>query len=1137
MQGFDSWLESVGLLQYRSVFSEHRIDLDVLSDLTDHDLQQLGVPLGDRKRILKAVAALGDPGSRGTRTDSVKPTRAEDSAGTHAERRQVTIVFCDLVKSTELAGGLDPEELADVMTAYQECCGEVVAHWDGHLAEFLGDGAVVYFGWPSAHEDDAERAVHAALELTRAAGCLSAAGASLSARAGIATGLVVVGDIKSRVLTRREGAVGATPNLAARVQALAPPGAVAITPQTRKLIGDRFALEPIGQQTLKGISAPVEAWLVTGTLDGKSRFDARAGASLSTMVGREHEMATLLRGWQGCLSGSGRAVLITGEAGIGKSRLLRALVESTTAISHEHMALQCSPYHRNTALMPFIDWLKRSARIRLDTDGAAWVDAIEAYLRDLQFELQETVPLIAKLLSAPPDDRYEVPKLSPQLQRDRTIRLIIDIIRRAALANPVLMVIEDLHWADPTTLDLLSSLIDTLTDVPGFLVMTARPKLDSPFADGTIERIALGRLAPSSTLAIVEELAGRKRLPTAVLESVIASADGVPLFAEELTRSLLESGKLLDLGDRYELASASADLVVPATLHDLLVSRLDSLPSGKVVARVAATLGQSFSLRLLRLVVPSMADRLPNDLRQLCAAGILDVKRENGGDDTYAFRHALLREAAYQSQLKTRRRQVHLDVASVLEKNYSSVVEGEPEVLAHHYAEGGRPDVATEYLLRAGRKALQSSATREAIMHLSKGLKLIQTLPRSHLRDRTELGLQSTLGTAYMQARGWAAPEVEAAYFAAATLSEAAETVAEEIRILWGTWVYYQVRGRVDEAVAASERIQTRADRDSTAESLLVADMIGLQVGLYAGRFSQSQTRCKSFRQRYDAERHRPLTDLYSTDVELVCDVHEAIVLWILGQPDRATDLARHAERLAAAREHPYSIAWCRTWGGVVDLLTGDTQHLGASLQTSMAIAEEHGYAYVLAMGKTISGWLVGQRGDPADGAALMRAGLAEFRATGAEIANPFFETLEAELLVQQGQPAQAFELLARAKRQIDRWGERWQEAEVYRVEGNALATLASGCPPVAETSYRRAVEISMHQGAKGWQLRACTDFARALQRSGRPSEAKALLEPLVADFAGMRPTEDVKRARSVCASLTGYPDSGKSRNAESENV
>lgn len=1113
------WLEAIGLAQYTALLAEHRIDVDVLPDITDEDLRELGIPLGDRKRLLRAAAAARlVPGDAPAGAVASPPAAApvEDDAA-RAERRQVTIVFCDIVESTQLATRLDPEELADVMQQYQSRCEAVVTQWEGHLAEFLGDGAVVYFGWPQAHEDDAERAVHAALDLTRAAGALTVGGTPLAARAGIATGLVVVGDIKSESHRRREGAVGTTPNLAARLQSLAPAGGVAITTQTRRLIGENFALEPMPAQVVKGFPDLLESWLVTGVLDGRSRFDVRAGSNLRRMVGREEELARLLGEWDASLTGDGRAVLITGEAGIGKSRLLQSLVERTGGIPREHLAFQCSPFHRDTSLSPFIAWLKRSARILLATAADTALTNIDSFLAGFGYETAETVPLIASLLSVPFESRYEAPLLSPQLQRDRTIELILDLVVSTSEAGPLLMVLEDLYWADPTTLELLTRLTSRSAAFPGLIVMTARPGFESPFPEERITRIALDRLPATSTHDIVSDLTGGRELPDSVLQSVVATAGGVPLFVEELTKSLLESGRLRVVGDTFQLVATTLEISVPPTLHDLLVSRLDGLGAGKTVVRVAATIGLRFERSLLERVLPQLAGRLNSDLQQLCDAGILDATSGDGVDAGYTFRHALVREAAYQSQLKSRRREVHLDVARVLEEHYPSVVTAEPEVLAHHHAEGGQPLIAVGYLLAAGRKAMRSSALREAITHLSKGLRLVHTCQHSAERDRLELRLQASLGTTYMQAHGWAAPQVEHAYLAASMLSEAAETAAEEIRVLWGTWVYYQVRGRIDDAVAAAAQIQARADRDGSDESLLVADMIGLQVHLYAGNVRESLRRCTAFRARYDSDRHRPLTELYSTDLALVCAVHEAIGLWITGDRTAAAATARQARALATAGQHPYSIAWSHTWGGVVDLLERDLVSLAPALQTGEELAREHGYAYVVAMGRTLLGWLAGTDHDAAHGADLMQSGLDDFRATGAEIACPFFETLQAELLLRAGRCVDALQLVRRALRQIDEWGERWSEAEAYRLQANALVALAGTVTAEADASFRRALAISERQGARGWQLRAARDAAAALQHVGRVADAQALLHPIIAQFGG----GDADDLRAVLTGMT----------------
>ena len=1121
IESIESWLASLGLSRYAQKFKAHQIDLDILQDLTSADLKELGVALGDRRRMLRAIAAAkpAEPVAE-TRTPSGSGARSTRARGAAAERRQVTIVFCDLVGSTELAGRLDPEDLGAVLRAFQQCCVSVTERWDGHLAAFLGDGAVIYFGWPTAHEADPERAVHAALELTQAVGRVSALdGSTLTARAGIATGMVVVGEINSEGVTQRDGVAGQTPNLAARIQTIARPGEVVIAPQTYRLIGDGFSVDSLGEHALKGIESPVEVWRVNAPIARKSRFEARVGGRTLPLIGRRRELATLVSCWNASRAGTGEAVLIRGEPGIGKSRLLRAFLERTRDVPSTIIELQCSPFHVSTPLLPFIEWLEHATGVSGDTAPETAVERIGAYLVQLGFDPAKTVPLAASLLSVPLGEAYPPLDFSPQLRRERTIQLLTDIVEHLAAPRPVGIVVEDLHWADPTTVELLRRLVARIRTLPACLAMTARIEFDATFE--TAHRIDLQRLPPETALAMVANLTDQKALPPAVIDAILGSADGVPLFVEEVTRALLESSRLRDAGDHYELSGAGLDLSVPATLHDLLVARLDSLPAGKDVAQVASALGRSFSLKLLHSVLLTPEPRLSRDLAALVAAGILEMEEGMSDDPTYAFRHALIRDTAYHSQLKTRRREVHARAADVLERDHPDVVEREPELLAHHHAEGGRPLVAATYLLRAGRRALQECATREATTHLVRGLSLLEMLPRSPERDRTELRLQAILGTCHMLALGWAAEEVATAYTAAANSSHAAETTAEAIWILWGQWVYYQVRGRIDDALGASARIQALADRAGDADVELVADMIALQVFLYAGRFGESRARCQSFGRRFDGERHRGLTELYTTDLELVYEVHHSIALWIAGEVAPAAAAARRAEALADRLSHRYSVAWGSIWGSMVDVLLGRFDPAAARCRRGLRIAHEQHYAYVAALGEMMAGWIDGLRGDPGRGEERIGTGLAAFRSTGAEIVVPFFRTVQAELLLERGRSHEALECLDEAIARIEQYGERWQEAEVHRVRGNALAMRAGDeRGPLVEASYRRAMEVAARQGARGWELRAGADFARYLGGAGRSGEGIALLTPVLAEYAGTLSTPDVTRAERIVTDL-----------------
>jgi predicted ATPase len=688
---------------------------------------------------------------------------------------------------------------------------------------------------------------------------------------------------------------------------------------------------------------------------------------------------------------------------------------------------------------------------------------------------------------------------------------VIELVKRTARERPLLIAVEDVHAADATSLELMARLAERTRGVAGLVVMTARSEFAAGFHRPSLDRLDLEPLAISSTSALVGELTGGKRLPAAVHNTILDSSDGVPLFVEELTRELLESAALRDAGDRYELEEDLA-VTVPASLHDLLVARLDRLGQAKGTAQIASTLGRSFSLELLTAVAPFSDRGVGEDVRRLCASGIL--KAVDRTRKTYAFRHALLREAAYQTQLKRRRREVHLGVARVLEERYPSVVESEPETLAHHFAEGGEPQAAADYRLKAGQKALHASAVREAITHLSKGLELIGGLAHTDVRDRTELRLQALLGTAHMHAKSWAAPEVEAAYSRAAALSGAAETAAEGAWVLWGVWVHHHVRGRLDDAFEAAGRVQDLADSSRDPDTALIADMVGVQTSFYAGRLAESVDRGESFLRAYVPDRHRSLADPYSTDLELACLVHQAIATWILGQPGRAAELARRTEDLLGELDHPYSVAWGNTWGAVPDLLLGDTQRASDRVRSGRRLADANDYAYVTAMATMIEGWLDGRRRG-AGGADTMKAGLAEFRATGAEIVVPFFQTLRSELLVEQQRLGEALEVLGDARARVARWGERWQEAEIWRVEANALA-VRGDAPAAVEARFGSALDIAVRQGALAWQLRASTDFARYLCDQRRPDEARGILEPVIDSSLGAGESADVSRAAHV---------------------
>ena len=1103
----DAWLSSVGFEQYAELFDEQQIDFDILPDITGDDLRELGIPLGDRKRLLRSIAALFPDEDQAQEPQVIERADTEELA---VERRHLTIAFCDLVGSTDLAGRLDPEEMGEIIRDYKSCCLEIMERWQGKIAKFLGDGILVLFGWPKAREDDAERAIHAALELTAAVGRLrSSDGEALSARVGIATGLSIIGDVGVSGVIERDSVVGATPNLAARVQSIAEPGEVAIAPQTRHLVGQRFDLESLGDHQLKGIPEPVEIWRVKGVQSGKNRFEAKIGNTLSPMIGRQEELDKLAELWRTASAGTGQSILITGEAGIGKSRLLQALTEQIG--DNRVLNFQCLPYYSDTALSPIIERLNSKAGITPGASPEERIEKLRALLDRWGLDIPDAFPLLAMLLSIPLGDEIEQPDLSPMRLRKRTLELLIDMIEYAGSKAPMLVIFEDLHWADPTTLDLLEPLMARVQDSQILLVMSSR----TPILEGTVERMDLPRL-PSET---VEELVGQlvvdAELPPGACASITASAEGIPLFVEELTRTFIESygpaGKEHGRGE-----------TVPAGLTDLLASRLDSLPESKEIAFVSAVFGRPISLEQIERLVPTPADQLERQVSALCDAGIFSRESRPDGNDSYFFRHALVREVAYHSQLKQRRRELHGHIATALEEHYPTMRELEPAVLGRHYIEAGQVEPGANLLLEAGSKALQSSALKEAIANLSQGLDAIQSLPPARARDQAELRLQATLGTAHMQAKGWASDEVEKAYSAAGRLSYSAGSISEAIWVLWGTWVYHLVRGRIADASSVLGRIKERAEEDSdNAESKIVADMIALQVGFYAGQFDQSSQTSRSFLERYQPEAHGHLTESYSTDLEIVCLTHYSINLWVSGEIDQSIELAERADRLLDESEHPHTIAWGHTWSSLVPLFRGQIDRVSEKLSIALPIAKEQGFAYVAAMATMLEGWIDSRNGHRETGCQKIEKGLDTFCTTGAEITVPFFKTLHAEILFEHGDHLSSLMLLGQAGQQIERWGETWQEPEVHRVRGKVLAACQQDYVSEAERSFRLAAALAEKSGAHTWFVRASLDLARHLLAQQKPDQAREALEPTADLIAKMSRCPEAEAAQALLAELS----------------
>jgi class 3 adenylate cyclase len=774
-----TWLEGLGLGRYAEAFEANAIDLDTLPHISDDDLKDLGIPLGHRRKLQAAIASLPE-------TEAEKPA----PAAPQAERRQITVMFCDLVGSTALAETLDPEDLRSLMQAYQQACGAVIERYDGHVAQYLGDGLMTYFGWPTAHEDDAERAVRAGLEIVKAVKKVDAP-EPLGVRIGVATGPVVVGETGAGDASVPKLAVGETPNLAARVQGLAGPDEIVVAPSTRRLVGGAFEVDDLGEHTLKGVVEPVRAWRVTGLGHAEGRFEAAHVGGLTPLVGREIEIAMVMERWSQAKEGEGQVVLLCGEPGIGKSRITQVLRERVADEPHIRLRYQCSPYYTNTAFYPLIQHLERAAGFSHDDPTDVKLDKLKTLLAQGTEAVAEAAPLFAAVLSIPTEGRYAPLELSPQRQKEKTIEAMANQVVGLSKEQTVLLILEDAHWIDPTTLEMFGETIARIGSARVLLVITYRPEFAPPWLGHAFVTVhTLNRLSRRHGAAMVEEVAGGKPLPAEVLDQIVAKTDGVPLFVEELTKTVIESGFLRETDDRYELDGPLPRLAIPATLHDSLMARLDRLAPVKEIAQIGATIGREFSYELLAEVSPLRGNDLHEALNRLVGSELV-FRRGQPPDATYVFKNALIQDVAYDSLLKSRRQQLHTDIAQALEERLANIAGNAPELLAHHYTEAGLPEQAVAYWLKAGHRAINRSAYIEAIAHLQKGLELLSDLPETPDRDQREVDLRVAVGVALIATKGYAAPETGEAYTRARELCARLDDPPQIFQVLYGLWVFY----------------------------------------------------------------------------------------------------------------------------------------------------------------------------------------------------------------------------------------------------------------------------------------------------------------------------------------------------------
>jgi class 3 adenylate cyclase/predicted ATPase len=1117
------WLASLGLSDHAELFAQNDIDLSVLRHLTDQDLKELGLSLGHRRKMLAAIAQLAGAAvpSPLPQTTAAPEPKPQDTA----ERRQLTVMFCDLVGSTALSARMDPEDLREVILAYQRCVTEVVRRLDGFVAKYMGDGVLIYFGYPAAHEDDAERAVRAGLDLIAAVTRLKAA-APLETRVGIATGLVVVGDLIGSGEAQERGIVGETPNLAARLQGIAEPNTVVIAEGTRRLLGNLFELRDLEASDLRGIAGPTRAWVALRQRAVESRFEALHATELTALVGRDEEMELLLRRWSRAKTGESQVVLITGEAGIGKSRLTAALLERVSDEPHTRLRYFCSPQHTASALYPVIGQMERAAGLAHDDTPGAKLDKLDAVLAQTSTR-PEDAALFAEMLSLPNDGRYPTLDLDPQRRRQRTMQALISQVEFLARQHPVLMVFEDAHWTDPTSLELFGRFVDRISTLGVLLIVTFRPEFTPPWiGQPHVTFLTVNRLAEGNVGAMVDRLIGNQALPASLRQDIIERTDGIPLFVEEMTRAVLEA-ESEDEARRTAASVPSPRITVPATLQASLMARLDRLGAAKEVAQVAAAIGREFSHALLAAVVGKPEAELSLAIDRLVAAGLL-FRQGAAPHATYLFKHALVQDAAYGTLLREPRRALHARIAEAFESEFPEIVESQPELVARHCTEAGLVERAAALWGKAGLQSLARSALAEAAAQLKHALAQIAALPATPALRREQIKLQVALANALMHVKGNASSETRAAVDRAGALFEEADALGEApedallpFSVLYGFWVANFVAFNGDRLWERAKQFMALAQKQGGDVPLVIGHRIMGNSALFMGDIAQARTHYDRGIALYDPAAHRLLTTRFGYEAGVAVLCYRTLAVWLLGYPQAALADARRA--LDTSREMGQVINLMLALGPGVWSQIYCGEYASAITQTAeiLALAEEKGTVFGKAIGLMNRGWLHALTGEPVKAIETMTAGLAAYRSAGSTVWFPLFLPHMATSYAELGRFDDARRCIEEAMAAMETTKEQWCEADVHRIAGEITLMLPEPDLARAQSYFDHALASARARQAKAWELRAAMSMARLWRDQGKRQQAHDLLAPIHGWFTEGFDTLDLKQAKALLNELS----------------
>jgi class 3 adenylate cyclase/tetratricopeptide (TPR) repeat protein len=1116
------WLQRLGLSKYAKAFEENEIDFDSLPYLSESMLIQIGMPVGPRAKVLAAVATLTplahdrpiDPSLTAT---SVGPPLAPRPA----ERRQITVMFCDLVDSTEYATRLDPEEFKSLMYAYQSACRAVVERYEGHIAQYHGDGVEVYFGWPAASEDSAERAVRAGLDVVEAVKAI-AGPQRLSVRVGISTGVVVISETGHGDPSIPSSAVGNATYVAARLQALATSNSVIVAEATNRLISARFDREDLGPLKLKGIAEPVQAFRIQHIHEHSARFDAAPAVTLTPLVGRDAELALLRQRWRDANEGEGQIVYVSGVPGLGKSRIVYELEQGIEREPHFSFKFQCLPFHMQSAFFPVIQQLLRLSGLKAEDSDLIKLSKIERLLRRATRKFKSFTPFIANMLSVPTEPRYAPLEMTAVQVKVQILTVLVNLLVGLSGRRPVLCLVEDAQWIDPSTQELLDEVVGHIERSRILLVVTHRPEYQPALgAQGHVSALTISRLSRREVTEMTHLALRKQRVPNSVMQGIINKSDCIPLFVEELVRGVVEPPGAATRSGNDQKMDPLASWSVPVSLRDSLVARLDRAPQGRAVAQIAAVVGREFTYEMLLRVSSLSRPELDSTLSHLRQCDIVQ-QIESGPLTRYAFKHALLRDAAYESLLNSTRREIHAKVGAAIEERSPETIEEQPEILAHHYSMAGVAELAARYWLAGGRRARSRSANLEATIQFQKALEFVRLLPDAPESGTAELEIQLSLGLCSIAVHGYSSDSARESFERARKLSTDAGDPNKEIQAIFGLWGHYWMIARHDRAIELSEALLDRAKRLNDPIALTVGHR-ALGSTLYTlGDFlgARLELELAAAPKRVVAINAPSLSLSYAVDPRIAAQLVLAWDVWILGYPEQARRHALEGLDRAKEQDNPYSIAFGHYVTSAVHLLRGEVGDALEHADLGLEVSREHRINLYVLYSQFARGCALAMMGQKQQAMMDIRAGIEQARRINLGHMRGFMSGWLAVVQIQTGDPEAALCTLDDTLKLINDVSGRAWEGELRRVRGDALLALRPGAVEEPARSYEEAIEIASKQCARSFELRATMSLARLLRREGRWDEAHRRLDAVLSWFSEGLETADLMNAQALRQAL-----------------